>query len=293
MHYSAICVLYNPNSTGQSEKNAKRFARRLERARCADAVEVVATEHRGHAHELAYAFAKKHPKGLVIAASGDGGYNEVVNGVLRANEEGSQALTGLVASGNANDHYKALHKPYVVRRIKKGQARRIDALKISGSINGKPWQHYAHSYIGYGVSSEIGKALNEVELNPANEVVIFLRTLVKSKPFTIKVDGKKQDLNSIIISNVGKMSKVFSLSKQAKVDDGLCEIVTIEPGMSKLVGTMVKSATIGLPHEKQTRSYTIKTVDALPVQLDGEVFTLDADSTVTVRVAPKALSCII
>ncbi len=293
MHYPSITILYNPNSTGAGEKNARRFARRLERAQCADRVEVKATERIGHALELAYAAAKKYPDGLIVASSGDGGYNEVVNGVMRANNEGSGAATGLLASGNANDHYKALHKPYVVRRIKKGDLRKIDVLKLTATVNGKPWEHYAHSYIGFGVTSEIGKALNEAELNRANEVVIFLKTLVKSKPFVIKISGKKHELNSIIVSNVGRMSKIFSLSKQAKVDDGLCEVVSVEQGMTKLVGTMVKSATVGLPHEKQVKSYTIRTTDPLPVQLDGEVFTLDADCTATVSVVPKALGCII
>lgn len=288
-----VLVLYNPKSTGQSQRNATRFAKKLNKLTGEKQVILTPTNHPGHAEELTYKTALKSKSLFVVSSSGDGGYNEVVNGALRAQAEGATVVTGLLPSGNANDHYKALHKPYVIKRIKAGNIRQVDVLKISSTINGKPWERYAHSYIGFGMSSEIGKALNEADLNPANELLIAAKAFVKFQAFTAKVDGKKQSFQSILMSNVGRMSKVLSLSKKAKVDDGLFEFVTAEDNKAKLIATLAKSATIGVPHEEQRKSYTFETVEALPVQLDGEVFELDANSKVRIVIARHALACVI
>ncbi len=288
-----VLVLFNPKSTGASERNAKRFAKRLQKAGFATNVKLMPTEYAGHAEELVVELARKHDTLLVISSSGDGGYHEVINGALKANEDGGHVVTGLLPSGNANDHYKALHKPYVLKRIKTGQTRKIDALKISGTCNGMPWERYAHSYIGFGMSSEIGKVLNENDLNPAKEIFISVKAFVKFQSFKAKVDGKNQQFQSILVSNVGRMSKFFALSRKAKVDDGLFEIITAEDNKAKLVATLAKSATVGVPHESQTRSFTFETVDELPVQLDGEVCRLDAGTKVRITIARHALECII
>lgn len=291
--YSAIVILYNPNSTGPSVENALQLAESLKQTDYKDKLIVSPTQNEGHAEQLAYQTAKKEPLALVISSSGDGGYNEVINGTMKAVSEGSKVVSGLLPSGNANDHYKQMHRPDLLKQILDGEQQCIDVLVITGKINGKLWKRYAHSYIGFGLSSEVGKELNKVDLNSKNEVLIFLKEFMKFKPFTIKQDGHQTVLQSIIISNVSKMSKVLSLSKTSKVDDGLFEVITSEPNKAKLLKTIVKSATIGVPHEEQTDSYTFTTTDPLPVQLDGEVFTLDAHSTVAVTIVPKALCCVI
>lgn len=293
MRYKKALVLYNPNSTGPSERNAKRFTRRLERARVAMTVEMLPTEHNGHAHDLVADSAALGSPLLVVASSGDGGYNEVINGALKAKEAGKEVTTCLLPSGNANDHYKALHRPYVMRRIKNGQPKAIDILKLTATVNGKPWVHYAHSYIGFGLSSEISHALNQVDLNPINELLISAKEFIKYQPFTAKVDGKVQSFQSIIVSNVGKMSKILSLSKNSRVDDGLFEIFTVEPTKAKMLATLAKSAIVGVPHESQTRSYTFETILSLPVQMDGEVFTLDGNTKVRITILKQSLDCFV
>lgn len=293
MHYKLAAILYNPKSTGDSEKLARRFARRLERAQIADKVEVIATERSRHAEDIVPQLAKKHGNIYVVSSSGDGGYNEVVNGAIKATEQGGQVVTGLLPSGNANDHYKALHKPYVVRRLKANQVKHIDVLQIETTLKGKPWQRYAHSYIGFGISSEIGRLLNETDLTPTKELLISAKAFLEFEAFEAKVDGKKQLFHSIIVSNVGKMSKFFKLSKHALPDDGKFEIITAEANKTKLIGTLVKSATVGVPHEKQTTSFTFETVSPLLVQLDGEVYNIDGGVKVRVGIAHKKLGCIL
>ncbi len=293
MQFEQAVVLYNPKSTGESERNAKRFGRRLVRAKLADDVQVIATTHAGHAEELVAGLVQKHKTLLAVSSSGDGGYNELVNGALQPKPRGHSVVTGLVPSGNANDHYKALHKPYVIRRLKAGQLQVVDVLKIQTTIHGKQWERFAHSYIGFGITSEIGKALNETKLTPTKEILVTAKAFLESEPFEVKIGASTQTLHSIIVSNVGKMSKFFKMSKSARVDDGLFEVITAEADKAKLLGVMVKSAMLGVPHEKQAKSFSFSTVTALPVQLDGEVYTIDSSAKVTVTIQRHQLRCIV
>lgn len=293
MQFAKSIIMYNPKSTGDGHKNAQKFAKKLLRAGVADSVEVVATKRRRHAEKMVASLAAKHQPLLVVSSSGDGGYNEVVNGALTAKAHGNRVVTGLLPSGNANDHYKALHKPYVIRRLKKGNFQDIDVLKIETTIKGQSWQRYAHSYIGFGITSDIGRELNKHDLTPAKELIISAKAFMEFEAFEAKVDGKKQSFHSILANNIGRMSKVFKIGKDARPDDGKFELITGEDDKAKLITAMVKSATIGVPHERQVRSFTFETLSLLSVQLDGEVFTIDAGVKVRVSVDSRGLQCII
>src|SRR4051812_13045559 len=90
--YTEVAIIYNPNSTGNAEENAKQLQADLRSSLPGLAVRLLPTERAGHAIELAYGFAKKHKNPLIVAASGDGGYNEVINGALRAQGEGASPV---------------------------------------------------------------------------------------------------------------------------------------------------------------------------------------------------------
>ena len=291
--YSSVTIIYNNVSTGDSEENARTFARKLERTQYKGNISLRATERADHARQIAYDIAKKETHPLIISSSGDGGYNEVINGALEAADATHTPVTGLLPSGNANDHYKQLHQPHVIDRIESGTVQTIDVLKIESRVNGKPWCRYAHSYIGFGLSSEVGKALNDADLNSTNELLIFLKTFVKNKPFTIISADHALEYQSIILSNVGKMSKVLSLSKTSKVDDGLFEIFTSDANVVKLMGTLVKSVAGVMAHEDRTSSYSCITTHPLNIQLDGEIYTIDKDSEIHISSCHKALRCVI
>ncbi len=68
------------------------------------AVDLVPTEHAAHATELSRTAAGAGSP-LVVSVSGDGGYNEVVNGVRQAGNE--RAASAVLAAGNANDHRRS------------------------------------------------------------------------------------------------------------------------------------------------------------------------------------------
>ncbi|MBC7942921.1 acylglycerol kinase family protein, partial [Candidatus Saccharibacteria bacterium] len=161
MKYTTVAVIYNPNSTGPSETLAKIFETNLRLKLPKQKIELIATEHAGHGEELAYLIAKSSKNPLIISSSGDGGYHEVINGVMKAQNEGFQSITGLLPAGNANDHYNNLHNEDIIDLIIKNKTKKIDLLKIVSTSKGKSIERYAHSYIGFGLTPSVGKELNK------------------------------------------------------------------------------------------------------------------------------------
>lgn len=292
--YTAISIIYNPASTGPSKANAFALSKALQFTPLNHIVEVVPTLFPGHAESLAYDLAKASGHPLIISSSGDGGYNEVVNGVLRAQAEGAHPTCGLLPSGNANDHYRNVHRRPLVEQILKGEQLQIDVLRIESFANGHPWRRHAHSYIGVGLTPTVGEELNKVKLNRWLEAWIVLKTLYNFQPSRLLIQGQERRYDSLIFSNVGRMSKVLSLSDTSELTDGKFEVISF-PAHSRLylVRQLLKAMTFGLHNDRRVSQYTFTTVKSLNIQLDGEVFPVDSQAEVKIKLEPKILRCVI
>jgi diacylglycerol kinase (ATP) len=292
--YTAVTIIYNPKSTGPSEANARGLAKQLEGTPVAKLVKVIPTEFAGHAEELAYTLSTASKRPLIISSSGDGGYNEVVNGVLKAQAEGYTPTCGLLPSGNANDHYHNLHQEPVAEQIVKGRQLHIDVLCVAATVDGQAWQRYAHSYIGIGLTPKVGHELNKVKLNRWRESWIVLKTLQQLRTTRLKVHGKERGYDSLIFSNVGRMSKILSLSSTAELTDGKFEVISF-PSHNKmyLIRQLLKAVTVGLHTTRHADHYTFETIHPTQIQLDGEIYKIDGGSAVKVTLEPKSLHCII
>lgn len=257
-------------------------------------IELVATEYAGHAEELAYALAKKAKRPLIMSASGDGGYHEVVNGLMQAKHEGYDAVAGLLPAGNANDHYHNLHEREVIDAIADADETRIDLLKVSATAQGQPFERYGHSYVGFGLTPKAGRELNKTKLNFFNQLWIVLKVFIFVRPTRLKVDGKIIPYDSLIFSNVTTMSKVVTLSKASRINDGKFEVTAFRRRHKLLlIILLLKASLVGLSEDKQVDSFELETVKVTAIQIDGEVMTIDARSTVQVAIAHNALQCIV
>ena len=104
--FTKIAIIYNPNSTGDSKQNAEELADHLKKQLPESVVIALeATQHAGHAEDLAHELASGKQKVLLVSSSGDGGFNEVLNGLLAADNPNAAAV--VLPSGNANDHHVA------------------------------------------------------------------------------------------------------------------------------------------------------------------------------------------
>lgn len=102
--FDRVAVIFNPHSTGTARERAEGLRRELAARAPALPVDLVPTQYAGHAIELSRAAASTG-RPLVVSVSGDGGYNEVVNGVMQSGS--THAVCAVAAAGNANDHRRA------------------------------------------------------------------------------------------------------------------------------------------------------------------------------------------
>ena len=90
--FTKAVVIFNPNSTGDSSGIAKEFCGALRELQPDCQVELKETTHAGHGEELSYELTKAGDgQILLVSVSGDGGYNELVNGVMKAVDAGAPA----------------------------------------------------------------------------------------------------------------------------------------------------------------------------------------------------------
>jgi|AntRauTorckE6833_2_1112554.scaffolds.fasta_scaffold00077_21 diacylglycerol kinase family enzyme len=294
-NYSSIHIIYNPNSTGPSQRKATRLAERLRRSKkLADInVELIATEHAGHAEKLTYDIVKEHSHPLIVSASGDGGYHEVINGAIRATSAKHTPICAVLPTGNANDHRRNTRRRPLYQAIIKKRVRRIDILRLSYKDGLKTKERFAHSYIGFGLTPDVALQLNSEDLTWLKQSVIVVRSFFSFRPFEIMHDQQRLELDSLIFANIKEMAKYVTLDKKAKIDDGSFEVIRLEHASKiRLLGTIVKAATIGLSRNERHEEYTFSTTASLAAQLDGELLKVPARKSVTVACEAKLLKTI-
>lgn len=293
MAYTTIAVIYNPNSTNASKVMAEEFAGKVRKRLPRQKVELHATTHAGHAEELAYLIARKEKNPLIISASGDGGYNEVINGAVKAIKQGRAVTTGLLPAGNANDHHRSLYETDLVELLIKNQTRQIDLLKLTSTAGGQPVERYAHSYIGFGLTAKIGRELNAAKLTFFKEVWLVVRSLVTVRSIRLKINNEVRRFESIICSNINTMSKYLKISAPSSVSDGKFE-VTIFRRRNKLqlVLVLLQASFAGVKQDTQLSHYELETLAPTLVQVDGEIITLDSKAKTTISAEKQLLKCV-
>lgn len=292
--FDEVIIIYNPKSTGNGKANAIKLADDLKEAGYPIEITLRETKRAGHIEEMARTYATSKKSYLIISSSGDGGYHELVNGIV--DSSATNIVTGVLPSGNANDHYNAVvnNDTDIVQRIIAGAAHAMDVLKISSTIGGTPWTRYAHSYAGIGISPVVGEQLTKTDLNFFSEKWLVLKYLFVYKHTIIRIDGKKKRYSSLVFGNIDQMSKVIKLSKTSSTNDGKFEVSAITY-KSKLRSALllIKSATFGLDELGSFDRYSFESVRRLPIQLDGEVYMIDSNSTVQIECASGKLKTIL
>lgn len=289
MKYSNIVILYNPNSTGKSRQKAKQLESDLQKTIPNVKLRLRPTKRPGHAEMMTYRTALVSRHALVISVSGDGGYNEVVNGAMHAKRLGRKVSVGLVPAGNANDHYATRHRGNFIKRIVAGDEDHADLLKLQS----RRMTRYGHSYIGIGITPQAGEKLNARKLNLWEEAKIIFNVLLHYKSVKVIVDGDERHYNSLIFSNVGRMSKVIRVPKY-EPDDGKFEVNHLYfRNKLKLIAALAQAAVLGLVPDEQVTRFDFKTIRKINAQIDGEIIKLGAHSSVRVSIAPHALECIV
>jgi diacylglycerol kinase (ATP) len=283
---SRVVIVLNPNSTGDGPENARGLRTELALSTPELDVELLETQHAGHAEEIAHEAVTADPGTLVVSASGDGGYHEVVNGVFRT----GRGLAAVLPSGNANDHATATQERPLAQAIHDaatgGEASRIDLLEVCGAGRSR----VAHSYVGVGITPVAAAALNDHHLDAVKESLLVARAFWGYRPLTITHDGADVDVDSLVFANIDRMGKYAQLSEGSAPDDGRFETLLIRHrGKLRLLAEFLR--VLRGRHEYRSRStpYEFRTHTPMPLQLDGEVFHVEGGTSVTVRCLPLAM----
>jgi diacylglycerol kinase (ATP) len=289
--FDRIVLIFNPQSTGDAPRLAEELHADLTRRMPRIPVVMRPTEHAGHARDLAREAAQTgHP--LIVSVSGDGGYNEVVDGVMQAGNE--HAVCAVKAAGNANDHRRATAERPLVDAVVAGNVRRIDLLRLTIGDGNDARTRYAHSYIGVGLTPVVAIDLEKGGKGSFKEIVSVVRTFAKFRPFTIQLEGGgRRKFDSLLFANIAEMAKYATLSESGRPDDGRFEVITL-PHTAKwrILGVAIRAATRGLGPQPTAEHYAFTTLKPTPLQLDGELLTLDPATPVRVDIAPHALATV-
>lgn len=287
--FDRVVLIFNPNSSGDAQGKAQELRDELTERVPELPVELVPTQHAGHARDLARdAAANGRP--LIVSVSGDGGYNEVVDGAIRAGND--NAACAVLAAGNANDHRRTTREQPLADAIVSGKVSRIDLLRLT--VDGTP--RYAHSYIGLGLTPVLAVDLEEGGKGSLRELVTTVRAFARLRPFEIERPGRgRERFDSIVFANINQMAKVVTLGEdKGRPDDGAFEVITIKHAPKwKILRVALKASLQGLGPQPTATEYVFTTIKAMPIQLDGEVVDLDAAAQVRIDIAPQALRTVL
>jgi diacylglycerol kinase family enzyme len=139
-----VVLIVNPFASGVDERRLRHVLRAIERA---GRVELVRTERAGHARQLAADFGREAD--ALFVYSGDGGFNEVLNGLA------GDLPVGFVPGGAANVLPRALGLPRdpvrAAERLAEGVARGRTRRISLGRVNGRRFSFAA----GLGFDAEL------------------------------------------------------------------------------------------------------------------------------------------
>ena len=281
-----VCLIVNPSAGGG------RTARLLPAVEAAlrghgIAFRVEATHSIEHARELARSSLEA---GEVAAAMGGDGLISAVAGELRHTD----GVLAVLPGGRGNDFARKLglgSDPVAAADVlTDGREQRIDV----ADVNGRAYLGIASS----GIDSDCGDIANATRLKLGQFVYVYavLRALRAWRParWEVVIDGAARSFTgySVAVANSGVFGGGMYLAPEAKLDDGLLDVVMIhdQPKRTYLAALpkVFTGAHVREPGVEmcQAREVAFHADRPFNVQADGDPI---ADLPATVRVQPGAL----
>lgn len=287
--FDHIAIVYNPKSTGDAPKMAKDLYDSVlghyELIRRKPVL--YPTKYHKHAIEIAKEVTEKYYYPLIVSVSGDGGYNEVINGIMlgKQTRKTSQAVAAVMAAGNANDHKRVMRgNTPLIRLIKQAKPKPLDLISAKAQASDYELERYAHSYIGFGITPEVGHELNRHQKSRLTEIWIVLSTLKTFQPMTVIRDGKEHKFDNLVFANINEMAKFVKLDSENTVHDDQFEVIAVKHrGRLHLIRSMISAVLSGFHKPPSFNKYSFELVDEQPMQLDGEVEILPPNAKVTIK----------
>lgn len=228
----------------------------------------------------------------IVAAGGDGTVNEVINGLA-----GSEAKFGLLPVGTMNVFATELGLPNSLAGswdiIRAGHTREVDLARAN--------DQYFVQLAGIGLDAQIVmETEREFRKNfgPLSYLVTASQVVAREAP-KLRVelpDGTELEGSFVLIGNGRHYGGKFVMFKEAKIDDGLLDVIVFggvgHLDLVRYLQAFIFGDPTTVPDVKvfQTPSLKVSSEKEVPVEVDGEVM---GYVPVDIRFSPKKLKVLV
>ena len=230
------------------------------------------TSGRGQAREFAREAVRKGFK-RVIAAGGDGTINEVVNGIAESDLE-----LGLLPMGTMNVFATELSIPG-------NDFQKAWEIILAGNIVetdlSKANDRYFVQMAGVGFDAQVVQETpSEFKnaLGPLSYLIVGAQIAGRKPPkLVVQADARTEEGSFVLVGNGRYYGGPFILFKDAKVDDGLLDVLIFKNlgflDIARYLNGIVFGSHHTLPDVEcfQTHSLRVTSLESVPVEVDGEV----------------------
>lgn len=299
-----VNVIFNPSSDlGRARKSLSAIRESL---RSRGPVDLVVTEKKGHARELACAAAQAGYD-LVVAAGGDGTIHEVVNGLYDAQRP--DVRLGVIPVGSGNDFAYALDLPLdvdtAVDRLFAGMPHPVDLALVEDERGRRDVFHN-----NFGVGFDAMVVIQTERIDYVHGFMMYLLAVFQTMAFhyerpllTLRFDTEEvQQLSLFLTLGLGRRhGGGFLLTPDARQNDGLIDSCLVNSiGRATMLRTLTKAIKGTHTNEpfvslRQNRVIDITSNLPLPIHIDGEVFATPEDNVRHVHITclPGALQVMV
>jgi len=302
-------IILNPTS-GRGAGGRSRPAIERQLRDLGVSFDLVLTERPWHAAELAEQAAAEGYD-VVVAASGDGTSNEVLNGVMRANlakgPEARQTAMGVLAVGRGNDFAYGVDVPVGVaagcRVLAQGRRSRIDVGRAVGGLfpEGRLFGN------GVGIGFDAIVSFEAVKLKPlrgfASYTLAALKTIFlydHAPRVQLDYNGQSEAQPALMVSvmNGRRLGGGFMMAPEGRRDDGVFDVCiagdATKAHILALLPRFMQGTQAGDPvirYARTSRLVVTALEGSLPAHIDGETLCVDGHE-LTLDLMPQALEMI-
>jgi diacylglycerol kinase (ATP) len=226
-----ILLIYNPKAGHKSGEKRLPQVKQLFTEQDIE-IDLQQTEYAGHGTELVRQTDFDKYDGIVVAG-GDGMAFELINGYFRNPSEKRIPIGILpIGTGNAFARDLNLDKSRLkesVESIVKNKTRKVDV----GRFSVKNVDYYYLNILGFGFVADVSKSAQNLKVFGGTAYLLgVLYQVIFLKPYRlkIKIDDKRIEQENIFVelSNTRYTGVNFLMAPDAKIDDGLLDIVLLK-----------------------------------------------------------------
>jgi len=274
--------------------------------------EVAPTRAARHAVQLAQEAPDKG-YARIIAAGGDGIVHEVLNGLLRASNEGETLALGVIPLGTGNDFIKSIPPALspgstrddwrlAIPRIASGKSTLVDVGRILGDnpAHGQPHPQYFMNGTDIGFGARVAQAVRGITLTGMPAYLLAVTQVLKDYDLPrIKIsldDGTVCELNTTLsaVTNGRCFGSSFWLTPLADIQDGEFDVIIAQAlgraGILRILPQIMRGTHLHHPAVtfKHAKHVVIEAPKPMIVEADGELPFLQA-RRLDIQILPRRL----